>query len=92
MNSHPTDHSLPKQSNEYQNQSNVASNWKLHFNLKSFFKIIFTRTNNPCEEVDKKVVADDQDNLSAEQAAGHHGQEGNGEVEAGDDQGPSLEG
>ena len=53
--------------------------------------ICFTRTNNSCEEVDKKVVADDQDDLSAEQAAGHHGQEGDGKVQDGDDQGPCLQ-
>ena len=42
--------------------------------------------------MNKEVVADDQDDLGAEEGAGHHGKECKGEVQAGDDQGPSLEG
>ena len=42
--------------------------------------------------MNKEVVADDQNDFGAEECTAHHGKEGKGEVQAGDDQGPSLEG
>ena len=51
-----------------------------------------TIANQSSQEMNKEGVADDQDDLGAEECAAHHGKEGKGEVQAGDDQGPSLEG
>ena len=53
---------------------------------------LLTVANQSCQEMNKEVVADDQDDLGAEECAGHHGKECKGEVQAGDDQGSSLEG